>query len=347
MVATPRVLPSCSAASRVPDAAPTSAGRTSARVTAPTAAPHGGGAAKTLSAVLAEAERAGGPNKGVWKRGRDAAGAARRAFVVAFLGPDRPVTDIGRADLHRLVAHLEARPGKKAGTALSPKTVNRYLAAVSGILRFACLEGDIVSKPAVPVQSEDEGRILWFTDAQEQLLRAFMASQGWHPESLSVAVLCASGLRWGEFERLEPGDVLDWGTRTWKIAVTRSKNRHPRTVSIAPGLGRELLAMLRAAGRPSYYALRTRLTAAVAACGLDPAITIHTCRHTTATRLARFGNNPRLIMDFMGHRALATTMRYIHLGDDMHEAAALQLSGGGPVDPTVPTVAGDASPGPP
>ena len=290
-----------------------------------TGAPAGDPAA-TLGDVLAAAERAGGPNKGVWKRGRDAAGRARRAFVVGFLGPDRPVTGITRADLHRLVAHLEARPGKKPGTALSPKTVNRYLAAVSGILRFACLEGLLPGRPPVPLQSEDEGRIHWLTDAQEKLLCDCLASRGWRAESLAVAVLCASGLRWGEFQGLEPDEVLDWGTRTFKIAVERSKNRHARTVSIAPGLGRALRAMLLGGERPSYYAMRTRLAAAVMACGLDPAITIHTFRHTTATRLARLGKNPRLIMDFMGHRALATTMKYVHMSDDMHEAAALELA---------------------
>ena len=174
---------------------------------------------RTLKQVLEDAERAGGPNKGVWKRGKDAAGRARREFVVGFLGPDRPVTEITRADLHRLVRNLEARPGKKPGVALSPKTVNRYLAALSSILRFACLEGLLPNKPQMPTQSEDEGRIHWLTESQERLLCDFMASKGWLAESLTVSVLCVSGLRWGEFARLEPHEVLDWGTRTFKIAV--------------------------------------------------------------------------------------------------------------------------------
>lgn len=134
--------------------------------------------AVTLAQVLAAAERAGGPNRGVWKRGRDAAGRARRRFVVDFLGPQRPVTAVTRADLHDLVAHLEARRGQKRGAALSPKTVNRYLAAASGLLRFACLEGWLPSKPPVPVQSEDEGRIHWLTDAHEQRLCDFMKGRG-------------------------------------------------------------------------------------------------------------------------------------------------------------------------
>ena len=44
-----------------------------------------------------------------------------------------------------------------------------------------------------------------------------------------------------------------------------------------------------------------------------PGVSIHTLRHCYATHLLEAGVNIRLIQQYMGHRFLETTMRYLHL----------------------------------
>lgn len=48
------------------------------------------------------------------------------------------------------------------------------------------------------------------------------------------------------------------------------------------------------------------------ACNL-PNITVHTCRHTCASRLVQGGVDIRRVKDWMGHTTIQTTMIYAHL----------------------------------
>lgn len=43
---------------------------------------------------------------------------------------------------------------------------------------------------------------------------------------------------------------------------------------------------------------------------------VHTLRHTTATRLAKRGASIRMVQEFMGHENIETTTRYMHLADN-------------------------------
>jgi len=57
-------------------------------------------------------------------------------------------------------------------------------------------------------------------------------------------------------------------------------------------------------------------------------VVIHTLRHTCASRLAAaYPDAPRL-MRWMGHRNIATTMKYIHAQDDQLDGMVAALDGG-------------------
>jgi integrase len=62
--------------------------------------------------------------------------------------------------------------------------------------------------------------------------------------------------------------------------------------------------------------MRKHFIWAVESCGVDPALTPHRCRHTTATRLALAGANIKRIQKFMGHKTVSVTMRYIKMVDE-------------------------------
>lgn len=273
----------------------------------------------TLGEAFAAAKRQGGP-KGKWKRERDHSGPQNREFVVRFLGEKRPLADLTSEDFYRLIENLELRPGRD-GEQLSPKTINRYLSALSAILNVAANHKPPMIKvqPKLPFLPEEGGRIWYFTEEMEAAVVRWLREQGWLAEALTVRVLAASGLRWGEFARLSRNDVTE-PRQLGQVVVSiiqldKTKTDTARNVPLPPELGRELRAMLATDSQPIYRTMRQRLAMAVKSCGYEPQLTIHTLRHTTATRLALQGYTEGKIQRLLGHKNIKTTLRYVHLND--------------------------------
>lgn len=132
-----------------------------------------------------------------------------------------------------------------------------------------------------------------------------------------VRVLATTGLRWGEFERLEAEQLQgEW------IKLDETKTDTPRDVPIDGELARELRAMLRNGARPKYETFRKHLKSAVKACGYSPKLCVHALRHSTATRLNQKGVPTAVIQRFLGHKAIQTTLKYTHVEhSDLLEAA--------------------------
>jgi integrase len=107
----------------------------------------------------------------------------------------------GPGPLDRFVENLARRPGKKAGKKLSPATVNRYLSQVSGLFSFGREHMKKSSSSGPPSLKAGERQA-----AESSRRLAWLAEDGQDGVAASVALLCATGLRCGEFERLEPFD---------------------------------------------------------------------------------------------------------------------------------------------
>jgi len=72
-----------------------------------------------------------------------------------------------------------------------------------------------------------------------------------------------------------------------------------------------------------------RLNQAVIEAKIDGHYRIHDLRHSFGTRLADNGENPRTIMELMGHSSIEVTMRYIHTTTDKKQEAVKRLGFGG------------------
>ena len=145
-----------------------------------------------------------------------------------------------------------------------------------------------------------------------------------------MLMLCyGCGLRAGEVVRLTVGDI---DSAQMIIRVVQSKGRKDRHVM----LPEEVLDVLRQwwkerptdhdaavaprsrwlfPGRSAYRGLTTRqfnrlLKDAAKAAGLTKPITLHTLRHSFATRLLELGTDFRVIQAILGHDKPETTARY-------------------------------------
>jgi len=277
-----------------------------------------GGNVTTLGMVAAECKAAGGPG-GKWKRRRDKQVGQRIDYVVAFLGPETPIGAITTASLDKLVAGLAKRPGVSGK--LTSGSINRYLAFASALLKFAVDHGHLVASPKVPWQHEGGRRLLWLSWDDEAAICSALRSRGMDDAALVVTVLCATGMRWGELASLEPSQVEDDWVRLWVTKTDRA-----RSIPIAPSLARQLRELVARKGVPPHSTMGNNFKKAVISAGRNSKLCIHSCRHTTASRLVQGGRNLKIVKDFLGHSSINTTLKYAHINEETLVEAAKILT---------------------
>lgn len=213
-----------------------------------------------------------------------------------------------------------ARGTTPRGTLRSPATVNRYVAALSSVLRAGCSRYHVLyANPARVVSREHEPRFASRAlDVDEQ--RALLAGCGDDLE-LRTAILFAlsTACRRGELDGLRWSSVdLDAGIA--RFAVT--KNGCPRAVPV-PRVAVEALRSWRAVHfdadggrvfRSRGDWLLRRLGVLAERLGLG-ALRWHDLRHSAATALARAGAALPELMAITGHRSPSMVARYQHLSE--------------------------------
>jgi len=276
--------------------------------------------AKLTGLTFAQAAEKARAASDVWKRGRDPSGQKRLDYIIARIG-QLPLEQVTTEELDKIVALLSARPAKSGGGKLSAGTINRYLTFASAVLTFSEERGLLKKGPVIPWLHEDGHRIHWLTEEQETTVVRWLIEQGHLTTANIVRVLCASGLRWGEFEGLEVYQVTMGAEVAW-IKLDKTKTDSPRDVPIDPELAALLRAILSANSPRDYRTIRSQFGDAIKACGYAPQLTLHCCRHTTATRLIKKKTPLPIVQQFMGHKSIQTTLKYVHVeSDDLAEAA--------------------------
>jgi integrase len=280
-----------------------------------------------------------------------------------FTGTSPLVATIKPSECAELMADKLAQAKKRAKASGrlegSPRTANKYMTTLRGILDLAVRDGIIPRNPADDLnagKSAHAGRAL--TPAEIGATVAHVPpSDAW-----AVAVILAywhTGTRRSEllgFDIPDPSDPaqrivkapLTWGeidleTRTIKIPAARTKEKRDRVI----GINDDLLAILKALpsrlrgakdpsapvflddhGQPPNPDRVYRIFGRAAeAAGIKGAIRLHDIRHSVGTMLADLGAAPHAIRDALGHSTLAMTNRYIQESQARASAALALLSG--------------------
>lgn len=223
------------------------------------------------------------------------------------------------------------------GRGCSNGSINRYLSALSVLLKRAQRLGMIQEMPLFPERrllKESEPRDLVLP---EEWLAELLDVMEKKEQRLEVAVtlfLWHMGCRVGEALKRgdKPGLLWDRVNLEQKsISFVKTKGCMPRRLPM-PRPVQALMQQLRAQDPERVFPVgyRTYLDrygeAVHEACdrlGLSPSIReewcIHTIRHTCLTNLARKGWNASAIQQWGGHKSLQVTQRYVH-----HSAIALE-----------------------
>jgi integrase len=256
----------------------------------------------------------------------------RWAYNVAFiirhwekhLGPGCRLRDVN-------VRTIEAFRVKRLAEGVKTSTVNRNIAVLKRMLNVA-IDWDLIQEnPArrVKLAREDNARMRFLN--QNEAARLLDACRRSRNRALAPLVLVAlnTGARRGELLGLRWADV-NFEART--LSFPRTKNGERRDVPVNHPTLQALRERRLVAGRGEFvFAERGRVTSdfrdswatALRDAGIQD-FRFHDLRHTYASWAAQAGMDIRRLQRLLGHKTLAMTQRYSHLGPkDLREAVDL------------------------
>lgn len=243
-----------------------------------------------------------------------------------------------------LIAYVRARSAFHAKT-----TVAGTMSAMRGMGEFLVREGIWASNPLRWLQGpklDARMRVPRRIGAEqmEQLWRAAATHRSAYYRQLWTAVLAVlygTGLRRGDLLRL---DVASWDRRSGVLELDDRKTRHARRVPVPAltalcldaywparqqrleqqgRLGQCALFINGAGERLSAQSVSTGIARLARRAGLER-VTLHAFRHSCASDLLEAGVAVSEVQQVLGHRVLATTVRYLQVADP-HRHAAMAL----------------------
>ncbi len=251
----------------------------------------------------------------VWKGTKAEVSATLNAqAAVNFFGAECHIGALSTARIDEYILHLETR-GNANGT------INRKLAALSKMLRFAHRRDWIENMPHFERRQEGQGRTRFLTvDEAERLLEAGRLG-GYDDHADLWMFLIDTGLRMGEALKLTWADVYTFTgpagalNREDRVTVWGSKNGESRTVPLTARSSKMLRQRWEYA-KPfgmTYHSARHVIDKIKPRAGLGPDVVLHTMRHTCASRLVQAGVPILTVKEWLGHKSIQVTMRYAHL----------------------------------
>jgi integrase/recombinase XerC len=222
---------------------------------------------------------------------------------------------------------------------MKPATVNRKLAALSALYRWAGESGQSKRDPTRYVNGIKQQPVAPKALSKQDLSRLLRAARkGSRRDAALLEFLAATGLRASEVANLSVGDVALNERSGW--VTVRGKSRKRRRVPIHARARRALSEYLEERGAPtgdeplllsqkgaaiSSYAVWYTVKKYAALAQVE-GVTPHTFRHTVATQLVR---DPEVDLvtaaTFLGHSRLDTTARYSRPSESDLARAAKRL----------------------
>jgi integrase/recombinase XerD len=152
-----------------------------------------------------------------------------------------------------------------------------------------------------------------------------------------LSTIYSCGLRLKEGVSLQ---VQQIDSRRMVVNVQQGKGRKDRCVPLPARTLAQLRGYWQQHRHPSWLfpgqdqnramdssGVQKALRAALKASGISKAASVHTLRHSYATHLLEAGVDIRLIQQYLGHASLATTLIYVHLTPQRHQAATATING--------------------
>ena len=245
-----------------------------------------------------------------WAGSKNEVGSMRNAgFALKHFGENTYLYEITAEKINNYVKVLVENGNSNA-------TVNRKLAAISKLLRYAYNMEWIPRVPTIIKNKESKNRIRYLSHDEEAKLVATFISMNRQDLANLCIFLVDTGCRVGEALRLEWRDIVDGA----KATFWDTKNGESRTIPLTSRV-KKLIEEIKGHGdaRPFGNISQSSFNHAWnEARGLmnlshDKEFVPHSLRHTCASRLVQAGIPILTVKEYLGHKTIQITMRYAHL----------------------------------
>lgn len=241
--------------------------------------------------------------------------------ILASIGADTPIVEITSEVIDDALDEYMDNGNTNS-------TVNKKLSALNVMLKEAHNRGWIKTVPYTKRKREVGQRIFWYTDEEETAMINGCQKLGMPDLANFIRFAIATGFRRGEMLGLK---VSDCAGGVIRLHEGQTKNDDSRSIPSNEDSERVIeharaLKTVRVFDSFNSHSLRVAWSHLREYLGKsdDPKFIAHVLRHTTATRLALKGATAPQIQKYMGHKAIQTTMRYIHLtSEHLVDVAAL------------------------
>ena len=259
--------------------------------------------------IAEKATAAGGP-KGKWLAGRDKPGRWRLQQIVDRIG-DYDIDDLTLAIINeKVIEDLEKRPTHK-GTRRGQADINRFLAALRGVLHFARKRGLTTHKIELPFNNDYlKAERFPVSFAEEERIVQWAMDQGRTDLALCWRWLAWTGMRPIELQRLTPEQIKD---DHWVLRAFQTKKERQRTCYVSEELARQMRALIASGTLPNSKRLAETFSAAAKSAGTDLRVNLHSLRHTLNTRMAQAGVLKEIREFVLGHNRRDGNDIYTHL----------------------------------
>lgn len=246
------------------------------------------------------------------------------------------VTDlqaVSAATVNDFFAWLLVQPSHR-GTTRTPGTQNRCLSALKGFFAFLTEENYLARNPVKDVRYAREPdylprNVLTVQESRKIMQQPDLQTVIGYRDRTMLEVLYATGIRKSELMNLTVENVnIEEGL----LRINGGKGAKDRIVPLTKlacsflenyikGVRPELVGKRQSdrlflsirQRQMSKNTLASAIEKYVKQAGIKKHVTCHVWRHTVATHLVQNQANLRHVQEIMGHRALTTTERYLHL----------------------------------
>lgn len=211
---------------------------------------------------------------------------------------------------------------KRDGDPLSGATINRHLAALSAVCKWAWKELRwLPSNPVLDVSKapESTGIVRYLSDGERKALLQVCRKSSDPNIYAAVMLALATGARYSNIRNLTWADV---DLKQWRLRFTETKNDQPRYVPVVGPAQPALQAQHAADPTQAGWVFKGNRDDAPAdldkawrkvrkAAGIED-VRFHDLRHTTASYLTMNGASLAEVAEALGHRTLVMAKRYSH-----------------------------------
>ena len=223
--------------------------------------------------------------------------------IMKYFGASIPICDITTEMIDEWIIDMR-RQGN------SNRTINCKMAGLRKVLRFAHQRGKVTTLPFFTEQdASGSKRIRWLTSEEESRVSEFVSGD----EDMydMFIVLLDTGMRLGEFERIQKRDINNGMINIWETKADLPRSI-PMTLRVDQIIEKRqareseyLFPQKRHYYRHRWELMRKELNL--------PDVVIHVLRHTFASKLVQRGANILSVQKLLGHRDIQNTMIYAHL----------------------------------